>query len=362
MMHSPFAHHEVLARRTWLQRLTRRGNPDMARPMITNLLSEKEPRDIDPKVFGGIVEQTGLSGSQLRAVAFEIYRQALAAFVADDQLTNEEVRYLDDLRKLLTLSNQELLKAECEVVHPRYQQALDEVLSDGKLSPEEAKKLSSLQLALRIDSTTVENLRSPRTAALFNRKLESVLSDRRVSPLEQQQLDEMAQNLGVPVTLSSARKADRDLFALYWQIENGPLPWYDVPIVLQKGERCHFAAQAVWHEFRTRTVRVNYGGPTYRLRIAKGLYYRIGSMNVAPVRKEELTQIDSGTVYFTNKRVIFDGTRANKTIRLSALLGVQPYTDGIGLEKATGKSPVLALSGNVELATVVLSAVLAQAN
>ena len=361
-MQTPFAHHKVTAERTWLQRLTRRGNPEMARPMITNLLSEKSPRDIDSKELGAIIEQTGLSGAQFRGVAYEIYRQALTAFVADDQLTNEEAGYLDDLRRLLTLSNEELLKAEREVVHPRYQKGLDEVLSDGRLSPEETRKIGALQIALRLDSTTAENLRSPKTTALLKRKLESVLSDRRVSPIEQQQLDEMAQNLGVPLSLTSAQKADRDLFALYWQIENGPLPWYDVPLTLQKGERCHFSSHCDWHEFRSKTVRMNYHGPTYRIRIAKGLYYRVGSLNVAPVRQEELTHIDSGTVYFTNKRVIFDGSRGNKTIRLSALLGIQPYTDGIGLEKATGKSPVLALNANVELATVILSAILAQAN
>jgi hypothetical protein len=183
-----------------------------------------------------------------------------------------------------------------------------------------------------------------------------------VSPLEQQQLDEMAQNLGVPLSLSESQKSDRDLFALYWQIENGPLPWYDVSINLQKGERCHFAARSEWYEFRTKTVRVNYSGPSYRIRIAKGLYYRVGSMKVAPVKHEELTQVDSGIVYFTNKRIIFDGARGNKTIKLSALLGIEPHSDGIGIEKATGKSPVLGLSDNVELGTVVLSALLAQAN
>jgi hypothetical protein len=84
-------------------------------------------------------------------------------------------------------------------------------------------------------------------------------------------------------------------------------------------------------------------------------------VKVAPVKQEQLTQIDSGKIYFTNKRVIFDGGRANKTIKLSALIGIEPYTDGIGLEKATGKSPVIVLDEHVELATIILSALLAQA-
>jgi hypothetical protein len=359
-MQLPFVYHKVRGQRTWIQRVTRRGRPDMAKPMISNLLAEKPPGQIDPNAIAAIATETGLSGTQLRRVAFELYRDALAAFVADNELTMDEVAYLQELRKALTLSNEETLKAEHEVIHPRYAQALGDVLANGEITPDERNRLGSLQIALQLDSTTVEEMRSPRTRELMNAKLESVLSDRRVSPYEQQQLEEMAQNLGVPMTLSEAQRSDRELFALFWQIENGPMPWYAVSIVLQKGERCHFASACEWYEFRTKTVRANYSGPTYRIKIAKGLYYRVGSIKVTPIKQEELTRIDSGMVYFTNKRIIFDGQRGNKAIRLTALIGIEPYSDGIGLEKATGKSPILVMHEHVELASVVLSALLVQ--
>jgi hypothetical protein len=360
-MQIPFRQHKVLGTRTWIQRVTRRGRPDMAQPMISNLLCEKRPSEIDPSAIAAIVTETGLTGSQMRQVAYELYRHALSAFVADDVFTDEEVAYLDDLRKVLTLTNDELRKAEQDVIHPQYERALKDVLVDGAISAEERKRLDQLRLALRIDPFTEERMRGAAGRQLIRNKLEAVLSDRRVSPYEQQQLDEMAENLGGPLSLSESQKKDRDLFALYWQIENGEMPWFDVPIALQKNERCHFAARCSWYELRTKTIRADYSGVSYRIRIAKGLYYRVGSVKVAPVKQEQLTQIDSGKIYFTNKRVIFDGGRANKTIKLSALIGIEPYTDGIGLEKATGKSPVIVLDEHVELATIILSALLAQA-
>lgn len=79
------------------------------------------------------------------------------------------------------------------------------------------------------------------------------------------------------------------------------------------------------------------------------------------VTRDELTHIDDGTLYITNKRIIFDGQRKNSTIRHSALLGLEMYRDGIVLEKATGKSPHLILTGDVELAAVILSSALAAA-
>jgi hypothetical protein len=202
-------------------------------------------------------------------------------------------------------------------------------------------------------------MKEPKTAALFNKKLESILADRRMSPTEERELESLAANLQTPFSLSPTQEADKWQFALYWQIENGPMPWYDVSIKLQKSERCHCASAADWYEMRTKTIRANYSGVTYRIRIAKGLYYRVGSVKVAPVKREELTLIDSGRIYFTNKRIIFDGEKGNKTIRLSALLGIEPYADAIGLEKTSGKNPVIQLGGNIELATVVLSALLA---
>jgi hypothetical protein len=273
-----------------------------------------------------------------------------------------EAEFLKELRSFLTLTNDELLQIETETIHPRYQKALNQVLIDGFISPEENHWLELAGAAYRLDPVTAKRLQDPQTVELINRKLDSILSDRRISLVEERELEELSTNLQTALTLSTQQQADKRLFALYWQVENGPMPWYEVPIKLQKSERCHFASTADWYELRTKTIRANYSGVSYRIRIAKGLYYRVGSVKVAPVKKDELMLIDSGHIYFTNKRIIFDGSKGNKTVRLTALLSVEPYEDGIGLEKETGKSPVIRIGGNVALATIVLSTLLAKSD
>lgn len=161
-----------------------------------------------------------------------------------------------------------------------------------------------------------------------------------------------------PVVNEQARA---ELSALYWQIQNGELPAVPVPIALQRNEICHFSCAASWYEPRVQTTRVDYAGAGYRIRIAKGLHFRVGSVAGKPVKKDVLTLLDSGTVYLTNRRVIFDGEKANKTIKVSNLIGFEPYSDAIALEKATGKNPVIMLQGNAELAALVLAEVLARA-
>ena len=139
-------------------------------------------------------------------------------------------------------------------------------------------------------------------------------------------------------------------------------------INLQKGEACHITAChitafATWHEMRTRTERINYGGPVASIRICKGLRYRIGSVQVQRVTRDEMVEIDRGQLYVTNKRIIFNGAKKNSTIRLSALLSFSPYADGVALEKASGKAAHLVLSGvDLELFLTVLGAVLSTAD
>ena len=58
-----------------------------------------------------------------------------------------------------------------------------------------------------------------------------------------------------------------------------------------------------------------------------------GDLAVKPVSEDVSVKIDSGTIYITNKRVIFRGTNENKTIKLPKILNISPYANGIRLEK-----------------------------
>ncbi len=187
----------------------------------------------------------------------------------------------------------------------------------------------------------------------------AAIADERLSPQELADLHALARSLDMTLSFDESTKKALDRFSLLWQVDNGNLPVVAVSINLQRGETCHAVAPAVWMEMRTRTERINYGGPVASFRIAKGLHYRVGSVRVQRITREELTEIDRGTVYLTNKRVIFDGGKKNTTLRLNSLLSFTPCSDGVVLEKSSGKSPHLLLEGDVELFNAILGSALA---
>lgn len=162
----------------------------------------------------------------------------------------------------------------------------------------------------------------------------------------------------LPYDLATERELAR--FALLWRIENGDIPEVPVAIQLQRGETCHFVAHATWNESRRTTETVDYNqGVSFR--IARGVYYRVGATQPQRVTSKGLTEIDRGTLYLTNRRVLFDGERRNSTIPLSNLISFQVYADGLQLEKSTGRSHYLLFGTEVELAAVTLGRLLASA-
>jgi hypothetical protein len=66
----------------------------------------------------------------------------------------------------------------------------------------------------------------------------------------------------------------------------------------------------------------------------KGLSYRLGSVGVGRTTEDSVVLVDTGTIYVTNKRLIFDGARTNTSIRLNKILSFTPYSNGVEIDKA----------------------------
>lgn len=127
----------------------------------------------------------------------------------------------------------------------------------------------------------------------------------------------------------------------YWDLENNPLPILATDISLQKEEVCHFDSYCKWFEHRTVTKSISYSGLSTSIKITKGMRYRIGNITPHKVTSDMLMEIDNGHVFVTNKRIIFMGHKKNISIKYSSILAVTPYSDGVGIEKDSGKSPIL---------------------
>ncbi|WP_408610791.1 SHOCT domain-containing protein [Levilactobacillus tujiorum] len=97
-----------------------------------------------------------------------------------------------------------------------------------------------------------------------------------------------------------------------------------------------------WIEPVTRTKNVLYGGVTSRVRLMKGVYWRMGSVKPLRQTTTELKVKHIGTLIFTNKRMLLlQDSGSVSQVMYGSIANIVPYTDGIGVMKSRGKDVYL---------------------
>jgi hypothetical protein len=238
-----------------------------------------------------------------------------------------------------------------------WETALREALADGVFTPEERARLGDMAAALGIKEEQRTRIFAGAAKEAVESAYAEALADNRMRPGEEEKLADLAASLGVNVQLA-AGMADRVARArLLAQIEEGLLPSVATPILLTRGETCHFTAPVVKHsEMRVVTKRVNYSGPVASIRIMKGLRWRVGSISAHRVTQDVLTHVDTGALYITNKKLFFQGGRKNTSIALSKIVQFKVYKDGLEIDKQTGKDFYCIGEADWELAGACLDA------
>ena len=276
----------------------------------------------------------------------------------DNILTDDELKELSSLRHLLSLTDSDVNSLHNELASTIYKKNYDAAISSGQLEQSQKEFIDNLQKNLHLPDDIANKISSESRKHFMDMQLHKIVEDRKISPDEWNEFTAIAKNLNVDIQIDAATKNQLDKFKLYWLIENGNLPPIQIDINLQKNEQCYLSINAEWLEHRTVTQRINYGGVGYRVKIMKGVYYRAGSVKVQRITSEELQVIDSGKVYVTNKRLIFVGHKKNSTIQIGKILSLTPYSDGVGIEKDSGKSPILKVANNSDIFAMTLGRVI----
>lgn len=100
--------------------------------------------------------------------------------------------------------------------------------------------------------------------------------------------------------------------------EDRALPRVAASLLLKPGESAFYFAPSGLYE--TRAVR-HYQAAHTGLRLAKGL--SIGRTSGRSTSTQEWSKIDTGSLTVTNKRLVFDGSGADRTVPLGKILSVQ---------------------------------------
>jgi hypothetical protein len=126
--------------------------------------------------------------------------------------------------------------------------------------------------------------------------------------------------------------------------KTGKLPPPETNIIPQKGEVALLDEPSTFYE--SRSYRVGGGAGT-----------RIGGVYVGggvSQSQQRLKQIDTGRLTLTNKRLIFDGSMENRTLRLPDIVSVERWQDAIEVStQRRAKSQVFVVENPVLWATMV---------
>lgn len=279
--------------------------------------------------------------------------------LVDDDLMAGERAELNNLLEVLALTNESVQQVRTEAFEDAYRSALRERIADRRLNDDELAYLGRIQGQFQIGEEREREIRTEEASTVVRAMLNEASEDGLVSPEEDAEVQWTLANLDAESDLTEDEAGRWLRYRQYWDLENGPLPVVESGLNLQKNEVCHFLHATDWFELRTETRRVNYGGPTARIRIVKGIYWSAGSLGVQRVSRDVLRQIDTGVVYLTNKRILFVGQKRNMNIRLNRVLDFTPFTDGVEITKDAGRSPVFAFTENIDIFCLTLNRLLA---
>ena len=115
-------------------------------------------------------------------------------------------------------------------------------------------------------------------------------------------------------------------------IKNGQLPTIiGTNINLANDEVCHYAD--IGYTFKDKTITTGYTGKSsgISIRLMKGLTYRTGGSGGKAIRENQRTTY-AGTLYITNKRVIYSSTNECFDKTFDYITSVTEVNDGIILQ------------------------------
>ena len=338
----PFVY-QPLQNRSWVGRITGVHPKGNAVTAISNLLARA--RSIEEVSADQVLEAATANGiqdlSRFEHELRELFEQHLRHCLSDHILTSEEVSTLAHLRRILGLSDVVLVGV--------FSRAAAMVVADGKISQQERDWLREVQARLSLSDAEAHRELQAAAQRVYQNFLDSIIADGQLSPIEDSELERLAQGLGAQIVLDQRTQEHLQTFRLLWAIENAQLPAVDVDINLQRAEIAHWYGNAVRFEHRKTIRRIGYAGPALNIRLMRGVYWRAASYKPAVSVTESLDPVESGRLYLTNKRLFDVGERRTTSIRLQGILGFVPYTDGMEVQKSSGKNQIW---GRIERAAI----------
>ena len=199
------------------------------------------------------------------------------------------------------------------------------------------KQIQSILSEGHIDTLTKEQL----MISAFDNAVCQFLSDNIISDDEKRVIARFQQYTNLPQTSLNSHKSLEKVVqsSILQEVINGHvltpriLVNGQLPFILGKGESMIWVYRDV--ECLEQKVQKQYVGGSHGMsfRIAKGVYYRVGGFKGAPIEHTVMKSVGTGMVCLTDKQLYFSSPQKNFKIPYGKLIYMEPYSDGIGLQK-----------------------------
>ncbi|MBN8861260.1 MAG: hypothetical protein J0H29_22910 [Sphingobacteriales bacterium] len=345
---------------SFFQKLFKQVPQENAVIELNNLLAAKPVLNISQRDIEAIEGKYRLNlRKEFKLNLEEFYAVYLNHCLADKVINDDELKELNHLKQVLYLDDKTIDKLHTKLGEIIYKKSFREAVADGRLTKAEEDFLAKLETTLRLPKQLADKISSETRTAFVENYVAQMVADQRLSPAEEQELQAIACSLNVNIQLNDQTKEQLGKLKLYWALENLDLPVIQPDIAIQKSEVCHVKISNVnWHELRSVRQRVSYSGYSTSFKLAKGFYLRSGSYQPQSYSVDTMKLIDTGTLYLTNKRIIFTGMKKNANIRIDKILDFTPHTDGVAIGRETGKSPTLQMAQNADIFCIILERLL----
>ncbi len=315
---------------------------------IHNVVASLPIYHISEDALTACLSRYGITQEKAKSRLLNIYSQVLEHFIKDLSISDDEVEQLRHLATIFKLSSDEVSQIHTELVYPHYEKAVRHALRDRHLSSDERAALDHLCRKLRIPESAANEIYKKHAVPIYKETMRNALADEMLTPEEETELEEVLKALKLSIRSDEKLQSVLDRARRLWRLAQGELPVLSVPVTLQLNERCSADVEALHYEPRRVAQGIGYSGFSTSYG-ALGIRFRSGIMNTHRLSNQALRLRGAGTLYFTNRRFLFNGDSHSTSINLDTIASITFYSDGMRIGKEASKDQIFTFSGDIDM-------------
>jgi len=313
-----------------LRRIFKQLPPENAVIELNNLLALKGVDGVDGQQLQDLELKYGIvfSTYQLNLEEYyAVYWNAYTKAGADDPTMEAETVYL---ARVLKLNEETMRILRNKVGEASFREEAISRLKKRRMTSADKAYLQDFGSKLQLEDAVSAQIIVDEKVKVLEGFLEAIKKKSRCTPDEWQEAEAILTSFEWPQTKSKNVREQLTPLKYYWELENLTLKPVSHSGNLQKSESCYLEVRQVkWMETRS-------AGRGY----------------------QQLEQVNYGTLYLTNKRLVFEGNAKNSVIPYDRIRSISNQQNGITIHKDKGKDPVLSVSGDRLVVEIVLKRLL----